>query len=72
MLGHAVWVLVQVLFGGVQVTAHLCKIDGRGLGRTQSGVLAQVLFWDEVLVMVRVHICKINGRVVWGCCLGVL
>ena len=50
----------------------ICKIDGRVLGGMQSGVLAQVLFWDEVLVMVGVHICKIDGRVVWGCCLGVL
>ena len=46
VLGHAVWVLVQVLFWGVQVTvrAHFCKIDGRVLGGMQSGVLVQVVF----------------------------
>ena len=46
MLEHAVWVLVQVLFWGVQVTvrAHFCKIDGRVLAGMQSGVLAQVVF----------------------------
>ena len=37
MIGHAVWVLVQVLFWGVQVTvqAHFFKIDGRVLGGMQ-------------------------------------
>ena len=39
VLGHAVWVLVLVLFWGVPVTvrAHLCKIDGRVLGGMHSG-----------------------------------
>ena len=46
MLRHAVWVLVQVLFWGMQgtVRAHFCKIDGRVLGGMQSGVLVQVVF----------------------------
>ena len=49
MLGYAVWVLAQVLLGGVQVTvpAHFCKISGRVLGM-QSGVFAKVLLWDGV------------------------
>ena len=48
MLGYAVWVLAQVLWG-VQVTvpAHFYKISDKMLSM-QSGVFANVLLWDGV------------------------
>ena len=51
------------------VRAQFCKIDGRVLRGTQSGVLVQVLFWAaacgvcfvEMPVTVRAHFCKTDG-----------
>ena len=64
-------VLVQVLFSGVTVRAHvrILTVGHRG-GGMQFGVLVLMVLWDavcgepfEVLVTVRAHVCDIDARV---------